>query len=69
MYKIARLVSGFLFLHKEIPLHQTIIHLAVAIAAAMMVFWYYVLFIKYPEVYLSTMKIALKDSFGQGKNS
>ena len=69
LYKVARLLSGFLILQSSIPLHHVIIHLAVATAAAMAVFWYYLLFIKYPDVYLNIMKISLSGSFGQGKNS
>ena len=67
LYKILRLVSGFLFFRNAEGLHQLIIHLAVVACGAMIVYWYYVLFIKYPDVYLRIMQTSFSGNIGQGK--
>ena len=58
LLKILRLVGG-LFFRNGIPLHQVLIHGAVAGAAVMMVLWYYLLFVKYPDVYTATLKMLI----------
>ena len=69
VYKIVSLVYGFLFLRNLIPLHQVMIHLAVTAPAAMVVFWYYTIFIQYPNIFLDVMKISLTASGEPGKTS
>ena len=69
LFKIWRLIYELLILQSTIPLHQVIIHLALAADAVVTMFWYYVLFIKYPDVYLGTMKTSLSGSLGQGNQS
>ena len=68
LYKIGRLLSEYLFLNNIIPLHQVIIHLIVAAATALMVYWYYFLFVKYPDVCLGLMKMTFSGSFSQSKH-
>ena len=69
LYTLFRLVGGFLFLQNAIPLHQVLIHGYVTGAAVITVLWYYLLFIKYPDVYTATMQITMTGYFGQGKNA
>ena len=68
LYKIGRLLSGFLVLKNIIPLHQVIIHLTVASCAIMNVYWYFLLLVKYPDLYLGIMKIVFSGSFSPRSN-
>ena len=60
-------MSGFMLSENTIPLHKLIIQLAVVTFAALVAFWYYLLFIKYRAVYLGIMEMSLRGNFGQGK--
>ena len=49
LYKIGSLVHAFLFLQGT-PLHQMLIHITLAGGSAMVLFWYYVLYINSPGI-------------------
>ena len=68
LFKLVRLVSGFLFLRKTVPLYQEVVHLVLCAGSVMLVFWYYIIFMKYPKVFAKTVKITLTGNFVEGKN-
>ena len=67
LYKAVRLLFSLFLLSDPTPLHQLIIHADVVGASAMLAFWYYLLFTKYPDVFVGILQMTLTGNFGQGK--
>ena len=57
-YKVGSLLYVLLVL-RETPLHQVMVHTTVAVATAVMVFWYYVIFVKHADLHAKVFKATL----------
>ena len=57
-YKVGSLLYVLLFL-RETPLHQVIVHMTVAVATAVIVFWYYVIFGKHADLHAKVFRVTL----------
>lgn len=64
-YKVGNLLYAILFL-RETPLHEMVVHTTVAVCAGVLVFWYYVIFLKHPDVHAEVFKITLTGNTGEG---
>ena len=58
LYKILTLAHAFMF-GQDIPLYQLAIHIILAAISAMCSFWYYVLYIRYPDTFAAFARITL----------
>ena len=50
------------------PLHQIMLHFDVVLAATAFVYWYYLLYVKYPNVNAGLTKITLAGAIATGKS-
>ena len=64
LYKILSLAHGFVITDQEIPLHQTILHMALAGGGAMTTFWFYLFYIEYPGAFAiyASLTLAAKET-------
>ena len=65
-YKILRLVHTMVFLAGT-PLHEMVLHGIVASSSAVFAFWYYVLYIKYPEAFAGFLGMTLTGNISRGR--
>ena len=68
LYKVLSLVNVLLFA-TGIPLHEAMIHAVMAIDCVTFGYWYYVLYIKYAEVYAALLRMTLTRNLGQSKTN
>ena len=66
LYKNLTLAHAFLF-GQDVALYQLVVHMVLATSPAMLSFWYYVLFIQYPETYAAFAKMTLTATVTGGK--
>lgn len=66
MHKNVTLAYAFL-LAQDIPLYQIVIHMVLAASSGMICFWYYVIFIRYPETYAAFVRVTLTASVATGE--
>ena len=59
LYKILGLLYAFAFAQDVVPLHQMIIHMILAGLAAMLLYYYYVLYIRYPGSFAAFARMTL----------
>ena len=63
--KVLSLLCTLLFV-RGIPLHQMIIHGVMAGATAVYGFWYYILYVKYPDVNAALIRMTLAGTIAGG---
>ena len=66
LYKNLTLAHVFMF-GQGVPLYQMVVHMVLAAASAMLSFWYYVLYIQYPETFAAFTRTTLTATATGGK--
>ena len=63
-YKVGSLLYVLFFL-RDTRLHQILIQVDVAAAFVVMVFWYYILFVKHSDVHAQVFRMTLTGNIGE----